>query len=155
MNFRQNERSNKQPAEVYTLGGDALVANLLDRYTSYWESCELPQDFKGALIVNTCKRKGDRQDCGNYRGISLLAIANKIFAKILLQRLLLVANYVLPEAQCGFRSSRSTIDVIFTLRQLQEKAAEQNKPIYIAFFKSVRLDQLPLSLSTSLENWLP
>ena len=84
MNFRQNERSNKQPAEVYTLGGDTLVANLLDRYRRYWESCELPQDFKGALVVNTCKRKGGRPDCGNYRGISLLDIASKIFAKILL-----------------------------------------------------------------------
>ena len=121
------------PAEVYKHGGDTLVANLLDRYRRYWESGELPQHFKDALIVNIYKRKGDRQDCGNYRGISLMAIASKIFAKILLQRLLFVANYVLPEAQCGFRSSRSTIDMIFTLRQLQEKAAEQNKPLYIAF----------------------
>ncbi|KAI0236956.1 hypothetical protein LSAT2_012515 [Lamellibrachia satsuma] len=121
------------PAEVYKHGGDTLVANLLDRYRRYWESGELPQHFKDALIVNIYKRKGDRQDCGNYRGISLMAIASKIFAKILLQRLLVVANYILPEAQCGFRSSRSTIDVIFTFRPLQEKAAEQNKPLYIAF----------------------
>ena len=88
------------------------------------------QDFKDALNVNSYKRKGDRQDfCkyrGNYRGISLLAIASTIFAaKILLQRLLVVANYVFPEAQCGFHSSRSTTDMTFTLRQRQEKAAEQ------------------------------
>ena len=121
------------PAEVYKHGADTLVANLLDRYRCYWESGELPQDFNDALIVNIYKRKGDRQDCGNYRGISLLAIASKIFANILLQRLLIVGNDVLPEAQCGFRSSHSMIDMIFTLRQLQEKAAEQNKPLYIAF----------------------
>ena len=83
--------------------------------------------------MTICTREEDRQDCGNYRGISLLANANKIFANILLQRLLVFANDVLPEAQCEFRSSRSTIDMIFTLRQLQEKAAEQNKPLYIAF----------------------
>ncbi|KAI0222834.1 hypothetical protein LSAT2_025927 [Lamellibrachia satsuma] len=53
--------------------------------------------------------------------------------KRLLERLLVFANDVLPEAQCGFRLSSSTIDMIFTLRQLQEKAAEQNKPLYIAF----------------------
>ena len=76
---------------------------------------------------------GDRQNCGNYRGISLLAVASKIFAKILLQPLLVGTNDVLPEAYYGFRSSRGTIDMIFTLRQLQEKAAEQNKPLYIAF----------------------
>ena len=83
--------------------------------------------------MNIYTREEDRQDCGNYRGISLLANANKIFAKILLQRLLVFANDVLPEAQCEFRSSRSTIDMIFTLQQLQEKADEQNKPLYIAF----------------------
>ena len=123
------------PAEVCKHGGDTLVANLLNRYRCYWESGELPQGFKDALIVNIYKRKGDRQDCGNYRGISLLATTSKIFAKILFQRLLFFANDVLPEAQCG----NSTIDVIFTLRQLQEKAAEQNKPLYIAFvdFSSV------------------
>ena len=31
------------------------------------------------------------------------------------------------------RSSHSTIDMVFTLRQLQEKAVEQNKPLYIVF----------------------
>ena len=109
------------------------TGNLLDRYRRYWESGELPQDFKDALIVNIYKCKGDRQDHSNYRGILLLATASKIFAKILLQRLLVFANYVLPEAQCRFRSSRSTIDIIFTLRHLQEKAAKHNKPLYITF----------------------
>ena len=47
-------------AELYKDGGDTLVANLLDRYRRYWESGELPQDFKDALIVNIYKRKGDR-----------------------------------------------------------------------------------------------
>ena len=113
---------------MYKHGGDTLVANLLDR-----ESDALPRHFKDALIVNIHERKGDRQDCGNYRGISLLAIASNIFAKMMLDRLLVVANDVLPEEQCGFRSSRSMIDMIFTLRQLQEKAAEQNKSLYITF----------------------
>ncbi|XP_076036403.1 uncharacterized protein LOC143022188 [Oratosquilla oratoria] len=40
---------------------------------------------------------------------------------------------VYPEAQCGFRAERSTIDMIFSLRQLQEKCREQRRPLYIAF----------------------
>ena len=86
------------PAEVYNHGGDTLVTNLLDRYTRYWESGELPQYFKHALFVNIYKRKGGRQDCGNYRRISLMAFASKLFAKILRQRLLVVTNDILPEA---------------------------------------------------------
>ncbi|XP_066297931.1 uncharacterized protein [Branchiostoma lanceolatum] len=36
-------------------------------------------------------------------------------------------------ANCEFRANRSTIDMIFSLRQLQEKCREQNMPLYIAF----------------------
>ena len=42
---------------------------------------------------------------------------------------------VYPESQCGFRAGRSTIGMIFSLRQLQEKnkCMEQNVPIILAF----------------------
>ena len=61
---------------------------------------------------------GSLVNCRNAATIaeSLLAIASKMFANVLLQRLLVVTN-VLLETQCGFRSSRSTINTVFTLRQ--------------------------------------
>jgi hypothetical protein len=40
---------------------------------------------------------------------------------------------VLPESQCGFRAGRSTLDTIFSVRQLQEKCAEQQRPLYMVF----------------------
>ena len=74
------------------------------------------------LTIITIYKKGDRTDCGNYIGISLLSIAGKILARILLNRISLhIMPDVVPEIQCGFRSSRITIDMIFCLRQLQEK----------------------------------
>ncbi len=45
----------------------------------------------------------------------------------------MLAERVYPEVQCGFRSQRSTIDMIFSLRKLQEKCREQRQPLYIAF----------------------
>ena len=44
----------------------------------------LPKD---ASIIHLYKRKGNPQVCDNHRGISLLSIAGKILAKILLNRL--------------------------------------------------------------------
>ena len=58
---------------------------------------------------------------GNYRGISLLSIAGKILARILLNRILPLAEEVLPESQCGFRPTRGTTDMVFVARLLQEK----------------------------------
>ena len=72
-------------------------------------------------------------ECGNNRGISLLSIAGKILAKIILSRIKIIAEKVLPESQCGLRPGPSTTDVIFTLRQLQEKAIEQQQALYVVF----------------------
>ena len=82
---------------------------------------KMPENFCDALIVALHKNKGSKADCGNYWGISLLSIAGKIFARIILNRLTAVFEANLPEAQCGFRHGRSTLDMIFTVRQVQEK----------------------------------
>ena len=60
-----------------------------------WESEQVPKDLKDAVVIIIFK-KGDRNACGNYRGISLLSIAGKIFARILLNRLQVAAEEILP-----------------------------------------------------------
>ena len=121
------------PAEVFKHGGTLLKENLLKLIQKCWEEQTLPQDFKDAVLIPIYKNKGDRRDCGNYRGISLLSVAGKILAKILQQRLKILSESVLPESQCGFRPSRSTTDMIFSVRQIHEKAIEQQQELYIVF----------------------
>ena len=121
------------PAEVWKHGGDNLFSRLHQLITNAWEVGSIPQAWKDASIV-TIYKKGDRTDCGNYRGISLISIAGKIFARILLNRLSThITPEVVPETQCGFRGNRSTVDLIFCLRQLQEKCIEQDRPLYMVF----------------------
>lgn len=52
---------------------------------------------------------------------------SKIFAQILLDRHLSLAEDVLPEFLCGFRPSCGAIDMIFCVRQLQEN---NNGPLF-------------------------
>ena len=121
------------PAEVWKHGGDNLFSRLHQLITNAWEMGSVPQAWKDASII-TIYKKGDRTDCGNYRGISLLSIAGKIFARILLNRLSThITPEVVPETQCGFRGNRSTIDMIFCLRELQERCIEQDRPLYMVF----------------------
>ncbi|KAG6930718.1 hypothetical protein G0U57_003012, partial [Chelydra serpentina] len=89
--------------------------------------------MRDANIVTLYKNKGDRSDCNNYRGISLLSVVGKVFARVILNRLQKLADRVYPESQCGFRAGRSTTDMVFSLRQLQEKCREQHKPLLLAF----------------------
>ena len=105
-----------------TLNGDsALRRRLLDIVVRIWGGGEVPQQWKDAIIIVLHKKK-DRTECANYRGISLVAHAGKILLKIIARRLSEYCERVgiLPEEQSGFRPNRSTTDMMFVIRQLQE-----------------------------------
>jgi hypothetical protein len=51
---------------------------------SIWNKEELPNQWKESVIVPIHK-KGDKTDCSNYRGISLLSTSHKIQSNILLK----------------------------------------------------------------------
>ena len=122
------------PAESYASGGPKLIESLTSLFSSMWSQEKLPQELKDASIIYLYKRKGNRNACDNHRGISLLSIAGKILARILLNRLNAhLDRDLLPESQCGFRAGRSTVDMIFAARQLQEKCREQNVGLYTTF----------------------
>ena len=94
------------PAELYKYGGDQLLEKLTSLFTLCWEEGEVPGDLRGAVIVSLYKNKGEKSDCSNYRGVTLLSIAVKILARVLLNRLIpAIAEEVLPESQCGFRAN--------------------------------------------------
>ena len=122
------------PAEILKHGGYLLTRRLHQLIINIWSSEVIPQDWKDANIITIFKRKGDKADCGNSRGISLLSVAGKVLARIMLLRLASHAtNNILPETQCGFRQQRSTADMIFAARQIQEKCREHCKDLYLAF----------------------
>ena len=122
------------PPEIWKLGCPALHVKLHDLLVCCWEQGKLPQDLRDAIIITLYKNKADKSDCSNYQGITLLSIAGKVFARVLLNRLVpTIAEEILPESQCGFRASRDTMDMVFILRQLQEKRREQNMGLHATF----------------------
>ena len=88
--------------------------------------------MRDSKIITLYENKGER-NTNKYRGISLLSIVVKTFARVILIRLQKLTERINPESQCGFRAERSTIDMVFYLRQLQDKCREQQMPLYIAF----------------------
>ena len=123
------------PPDIFKHGGAVVPEELLKLFTKIWEEGEVPQDFRDADIVHLYKNKGDRKCCDNHRGISLLCIAGKIFARILLNRLNkhICDIGLIPESQCGFRSGRGTTDMVFALRQIQEKCRLYSEDLYLLF----------------------
>ena len=122
------------PPDVFIHGGAALVTFMTEFSQKCWEEREVPTQWLRANMVTIYKRKGEKSDCSNYRGLSLLDVAGKIFAKVLNSRFnAYIAEKILPESQSGFRAGRSTSDMIFVCRQILEKGREQQQPISIGF----------------------
>ena len=90
------------------------------------------------MIVTPIHKKGNKTDPSNYWAISLLSIPGKVFSHILLQRIKQKSEEFTKENQYGFRPNRGTVDAIFIVRQIIEKAKERKVNLHFNFidFKS-------------------
>lgn len=89
----------------------------------------IPTQWKESVTIPIFK-KGAKVDPKNYRGISLLSVVQKLLTKILAKE---IAQTGISEEQQDFKQNRSTVDAIFILRQISEKAIEFNKTAFMCF----------------------
>ena len=66
----------------------------------------LPMDWHGACIVPLYEGKGDKCECSNSRGISLLSVVGKVFGKVLIERVRAGTGCAIGEEHCGVRQGR-------------------------------------------------
>jgi len=65
------------------------MQNLLFRVCQkIWKDGSMPKSWNEDIIVVPIYKKCDKSICENYKGISLLNSAYKVFARILLKRLI-------------------------------------------------------------------
>ena len=96
------------------------------------ENKSCPSVWRKSQIIPIPK-KGDFTLVSNYRGISLLPIAAKIYNKLLLNRLLPFIDPLLRKNQNGFRPGRSTISQILSLRRIIEEMSLSNRDLVLVF----------------------
>ena len=120
------------PAELIKAGGRTIRFAIHKLIIYSWNKEELPDEWKESIIV-PIQKKGDKTDCNNYRGISLLPTTYKILSNILLSRLTPYAEEVIGDHQCGFRCNRSTIDHTFCIRRILEKKWDYNEAVHQLF----------------------
>jgi len=109
--------------ELIKNGGPELLQRIFKLLMQIWDQERMPEEW-GIGIICPIFKKGDRKECSNYRGITLLNSIYKIFTCLIYNRLAKYSELTLGEYQAGFRSSRSTIDQIHVVRQILEKCYE-------------------------------
>jgi hypothetical protein len=92
--------SDKIPAELIQAGGETLWSEIHKLLNSIWNKEELSDKWKESIILPIHK-KGDKTDCSNYRGISLLSISYRILSNILPLKLSPYIYEIIGDHQCG------------------------------------------------------
>ena len=118
------------PTELIKTGGKIICCEIHKLIISIWNKEELPDEWKESIIVPIYK-KGDKTDCNNYRGISLLPTTYKVLSNNLLSRLPPYAEELTGDHQGGFRRNRSTTDHTFCIRQILEKKWEYSEAVQL------------------------
>ena len=85
-----------------------------------WKTGKVTKQWQISVLIPIHK-KGDTRKCTNYRGISLLSLSGKVYAKCLEKRCREIVEPQLRNVQCGFRPGRSTMGQNFALQQVFEK----------------------------------
>lgn len=110
----------------------------------------MPKEWSIGRIIPVYKNKGDKNDPGNYRGISILSCFRKFFTTVLNNRLsfCLEENHLLSENKAGFRKAYSTVDHIFTLKGIIDLFFSIKKKTVL------RVYRLSKSIRPSVEEWV-
>ena len=98
------------------------------------ESGKFPNEWKKANVVPVHK-KGDKQMLKNYRPISLLPTAGKVFERLLYDRMLefFIENNLISKNQSGFRPVDSCINELFSITHEIHQSFDDNLEIRAVF----------------------
>ena len=116
-----------------------MVDFLEQLFSVIWQEEIVPRQWSDGLIVNIFKR-GDREDPGNYRGITLLSVVGKVFCKILNIRLvqcLIKKEHYMRDRLALDLTEVGCMDNVYTLNEIVQGRLREDKKTF-AFFLDIQ-----------------
>ena len=101
-------------AEALQHGGDELIEYLRPIFNIVLNHEEAPAHWKKAIIIPVSKKSS--KNMGNFRGISLMSIAAKVFNRVILNRIYDEISSRLRPFQAGFKRGKSCAEKIHIIR---------------------------------------
>ncbi|XP_030765487.1 uncharacterized protein LOC115889574 [Sitophilus oryzae] len=120
------------PLELLKYGTDKLYKQFASLFQKCLNGENIPKEWKTSYIT-TIHKKGSKDDCDNYRGISVLSSVSRVYGKLVKKRIEEEYRDMEAEEQAGFRAGRSTVDHLFTLTQIIEKKMARNQEIHLLY----------------------
>jgi len=85
--------------ELWKFGGNELKMHILELFNNITDKNQMPQEWETGMLINIHKKTKSKRE--NYRGITLLYTAYKLFANIIRNRLNEHMEDEMVEEQCG------------------------------------------------------
>src|SRR5215469_9248432 len=70
------------PMELWKFGGNELKMHILELFNNIIDKNQMSQEWETGMVINI-RKGGTKSKCENYRGITLLPTAYKLFANII------------------------------------------------------------------------
>ena len=112
-----------------------LIAPILTKIMNNFACRGIYPDFLKIAKVTPLFKKGDKTDDDNYRSISVLTQINKLFEKLIHERMMafINKNKLLSHCQYGFRKGHSTSHGIIHLSESIINSLEKKKVCAVLF----------------------
>ena len=146
------------PDEVYAdllkLLNDEGVDMITKLFNAIYRTGFIPPDWLKSTFIAIPKKTNARR-CEDYRTISLMSHACKIFLKIIHSRIYKKCEELISDTQFGFRNGLGTRDALFAMQVLMQRCLDVNVDVYTCFvdfekaFDQIRHDKL-MSILKSL-----
>ena len=88
------------PSKLLKKGGEATTTVLTAISKKIWETKKWPKEWTQSLVV-PLQKKGNLNQCQNYRTISLISHPSKIMLRVIFNRQRAKAEELLAEEQAG------------------------------------------------------
>lgn len=112
LNLKLNKATG--PDKIHNRLLKAAITNLSNPLSIFFNRClregRFPKSWKVANVIPLYK-KGDKEQCNNYRPISLLSCVGKLFERCVYKHVYnyLISNNIITSAQSGFQTGDSTV----------------------------------------------
>ncbi|CAI5998434.1 unnamed protein product [Closterium sp. NIES-65] len=114
------------PKEFFERNWELLGPAVMREVRTFESAGVLSESFTTAVTI-LLHKKGDRDDLGNYRPITLLSFFYKLLAKVLANRIKVVLPRVISSNQFGFLPGRSLADAVSLVADAIDAAEQEDE----------------------------
>ena len=123
------------PAELVRAGGEDVITALMTICNKIWQTGEWPTLWTQSIVI-TLPKKGNLQQCKNYRTINLISHSSKIMLRNIQNSLMPQAEKIIAKEQACFGARRSITKQIFRLIIPCEKYLQHQHDLHHVFKKA-------------------